>query len=31
MEDLSSSVPVNEILHIVNDFLPGGAYPLAAS
>jgi hypothetical protein len=31
MEDLSSSVPAYGILHIVNRFLPGGAYLLAAS
>jgi hypothetical protein len=31
MEDLSSSVPSCEILHIVNGFLLGGAYPLAVS
>jgi hypothetical protein len=31
MEDLSSSVPAYGILHIVNGFLPSGAYLLAAS
>jgi hypothetical protein len=31
MEDLSSSVPAYGILHIVNSFLPSGAYPLAVS
>jgi hypothetical protein len=31
MEDLSSSVPTYGILNIVNGFLPGGAYLLAAS
>jgi hypothetical protein len=31
MEGLSSLVPSYEILHIINDFLPGGAYPLAVS
>jgi hypothetical protein len=30
-EDLSSSVLAYGILHIVNSFLPGGAYPLAMS
>jgi hypothetical protein len=28
MGDLSSSIPAYGILHIVNDFLPGDAYPL---
>jgi hypothetical protein len=31
MEDLSFSVPAHGILHIVNGFLPGNAYLLAAS
>jgi hypothetical protein len=31
MEDLSSLVPTYRMLHIVNGFLLGGAYPLAAS
>jgi hypothetical protein len=31
MEDLSSSVPAYGLLHIVNGFLPSGAYPLAVS
>jgi hypothetical protein len=30
-EDLSSSVLAYGILHIVNSFLPGGAYPLVMS
>jgi hypothetical protein len=30
MEDLSSLVPTYGMLHIVNDFQPGGAHPLAA-
>jgi hypothetical protein len=30
LEDLSSSVPAYGILHIVNDFVPCCAYPLAA-
>jgi hypothetical protein len=31
MEGLSSLVPAYGILHIVSGFLPGSAYPLAAS
>jgi hypothetical protein len=31
MEGLSSLIPVYEILHIVNGFLPGGAYLLIVS
>jgi hypothetical protein len=31
MEDLSPSVPAYGILHIVNSFLPDGAYPMVAS
>jgi hypothetical protein len=31
MEGLSSLIPVYKILHVVNGFLPGGAYLLAVS